>query len=119
MLGRRSLILISLIVVFGGAGLVKAAEELKARYNPEAYHINHDENGVDCEKCHLQAYKSNTWVKVKKPSIVGPTIGRYTMPQNLTREVDKTQCLECHRWGADNERRFYGGPSAEAGELYK
>jgi len=119
MIGKRTLICILLVVIFGSVGLVKAAEEMKARYNPEAFHIQHDENGVDCEKCHLQPYKSKGWVSVERKDIGGPTILKSTIPENLTREVDKTQCLECHRWGADNKWRFYGGPSAEAGDLYK
>lgn len=116
---KSALIVILLTLVLGSAWIVKAEIESKARFNPEAFHINHDENGVDCESCHLQPYKSNGWVKVGEKGIVSPSIGKLTMPQNLSREVDKTQCLECHRWGADNRFRFYGGEPAEAGDLYE
>ena len=118
---RGVLIAILLLVVFGIASVVvvNAEMELKARYNPKAFHDLHDENGVDCEKCHLQSYKTHGWVSVEKKGIAGPTIGNVVMPQNSSRKADKTQCLECHRWGADAERVFYGGKPAEAGDVYK
>lgn len=116
---RGALIAILLAVVFGTAGIVKAGMESQARYNDEAFHTQHDENGVDCEKCHLQPYKSNGWVSVDKKGIAGPTVLKSTMPQNMSRKVDKTECLECHKWGADAERVFYGGKPAEAGDVYK
>lgn len=116
---ETALIVILLVMVFGSVGIVKAEMDLKARYNKEAFHNLHDENGVDCEKCHLQPYKSHGWVSVGKKDIAGPTILRSTMPQNLSRKVDKTECLECHRWGADAELKFYGGTPAEAGDVYK
>ena len=121
MIRKRSWLLIVtlFILVFGGVGIVKAEMDLKGRYNPEANHTQHDENGVDCEKCHLQPYKSNGWVSVEKKGIAGTTIGRIVMPQNLSRKVDKTECLECHRWGADAALKFYGGKPAEAGDVYK
>ncbi|MBI5682663.1 MAG: hypothetical protein HZC45_05805 [Deltaproteobacteria bacterium] len=119
MFRKKTLICVLLAVVFGSVGLVKAAEDMKARYNPEAFHTNHDENGVDCEKCHLQPYKSNGWVSADKKGVGGTTVGKSAMPQNLSRKVDKTECLECHRWGADNARTFYGGEPAEAGDRYK
>ena len=117
---RAWLLIVTLfILVFGGVGIVKAGMELQARYNPEAFHNLHNENGVDCEKCHLQPYKSHGWVSVDKKGIAGTTVGKSVMPQNLSRKVDKTECLECHRWGADAALKFYGGTPAEAGDVYK
>lgn len=120
-MSKRMLVLIAFLIAaaFGIAGVVKAAEEMQARFNAEKFHTIHDENGVDCEKCHLQPYKSHGWVSVGKKDIAGTTVLKSTIPQNMSRKVDKTECLECHRWGADAELKFYGGTPSEAGDVYK
>lgn len=109
-------IVVMLLVVSGGA--VKAETEGAKVYSKETYHNVHDENGVDCETCHRKPYRFKGWILSEGEAIGGPIVGRYLMPRNISREVDKVDCLECHRWGEDKARAFYGGESAKAGELY-
>ncbi len=117
---KSALIVILLALVFGSAGVVKAAMESQARYNQEGFHKIHDENKVACKICHLQSsYESLSWATEDEGEIGGPSIGSAVMPQNLSRKVDKTECRGCHRWGADTKKAFYGSPSAGAGDLYK